>query len=501
MRILIVQTTRMGDMLQTAPLIRMVRRKYPQGHITALVRGMGKIIGERHPDLDDIIVYNEDDMFLDMRSRDSDRLLRAYRRADAIVQDLRARRFDLAYNATHSIASAMLLRLAEIPQVIGADIGEHGEFILRGAWANYFFTSVLNRDYNDLNLCDISRNFAEGAEPCRELVFALTDEDRQYARQLWAEQGIGDDTFVACMQLGASEKNKRWSERRFAELAQLLCRERDARIILLGVKEEAALGEAFEQAAPGLAVHLYGQTTVPQVAAVLERANVLITNDTGTMHIAAAVKCPIVLVSVGHVHYRETGPFGVGHAAIEWRREKLGRSDLKPASEDERTRITAQQVLPVVDYVLSHAMTTPVVQMQDCAMLREVDVYVTRFAPDGCLQCYPAIARPLRESDLIRMAYRGMWLQQLSQLQDEAAQQESLRQMLACFDGPEAEIVQSWAREHGGQFRGLARIAARGIAARGRAWHWRNSRLARCSGWTRSCASTANFTRRVVLSR
>lgn len=465
MRILIVQTARMGDTLQTSPLIRMVRNKYPDAHITVMVRGMGKIICERHPDVNDIIVYNEDDMYLDMRSRDSDRLLKAYQSADAIARELRSRNFDLAYNATHSVSSAMLLRLAGIGKVIGADFGAQGEFVLRGDWVNYFFTSVISRDYNDLNLCDISRNFEPDATPCRELIFQLTDSDRNFAAALWNELGIRDDDFVACMQLGASEVNKRWSEERFAELAQLLRERRNARILLLGVNEEATLGARFESLAPGIAKHLFGKTSVPQVSAVLERANVLVTNDTGTMHLAAAVRCPIVLVSVGHVHYRETGPFGEGHAAIEWRKERLGQSDRKPAEADDRQRISAEQVYTVLDYLMAQPRSGSVLQLPDSDLLGTVDVYVTRTAPDGCLQFYPAIARPLEERDIIRIAYRAMWLRLLAGRPTEDAISEGLRQMLGSFLLPEPDTTANTLQALLTQFDGLASIAQRGVAA------------------------------------
>lgn len=459
MNILVVQTTRMGDMLQTSPLIRMIRYQYPDARITAMVRGMGKIIAERHPDVDDVIVYNEDAMFLDMRARDSRRLLRAYRHADSIVTDLRARRFDLAYNTTHSVASAMLLRMAGIPRVIGADIGEQGEFVLRGRWVNYFFTSVMNRDYNDLNLCDITRHFAEGAQPCRELIFEMREEDRAFAESFWKEHDIQPGDFVACMQLGASELNKRWSQERFAELGRMLRDDRRARILLVGVNEEAPLGEAFERHAPGVAIHLYGKTSVPQLAALLERASVLITNDTGTMHIAAAVKCPIVLVSVGHVHYRETGPFGEGHAAIERRKERLGRSDQLHAQLEEQSSITAEQVRLVMDHVLERTVQS----LADSPVLKEVDVYTTRFAPDGCLEFYPAIRRPLEERDLVRMAYRAMWLEHLGALPEPGANLSSLRTMLAAFLIPDKHMMSQQCRALALDFGELARIAKLGV--------------------------------------
>ena len=110
MRILVAQMTRMGDMLQNSPLTRALRLRYPNAHITAMVRPMARGIAERNPDIDEIIVYEEDAMFLDLRSRDSERLLRAYRTAEALVNDLNARKFDVIYNCTHSIASAMLMK-------------------------------------------------------------------------------------------------------------------------------------------------------------------------------------------------------------------------------------------------------------------------------------------------------------------------------------------------------------------------------------------------------
>ncbi|HEO69755.1 MAG TPA: hypothetical protein ENN80_00710, partial [Candidatus Hydrogenedentes bacterium] len=151
MRVLVLQTTRMGDVLQTSPLIRGIRRNDPDAHIAVVVRRMGKAIVERNPDVDEVIVHDEDELFLDLRAQDSDRLLRAYETADRYVQLLRSKHFDCAYNCTHSLASAMLLKLAEIPEVVGAHLSEDWQYVLRGRWVSYFFTSVFHREYNDLN--------------------------------------------------------------------------------------------------------------------------------------------------------------------------------------------------------------------------------------------------------------------------------------------------------------------------------------------------------------
>lgn len=462
MRILVAQTTRMGDVLQTSPLIRQIREKHPNAHIAVQVRRMGKIIAERHPDVDEVIIYNEDDIFLRLRAQDSSQLLEAYEMADGQITQLREGKFDVSYNVTYSIGSAMLMKMAGIPKVIGADLTGDWQFVLRGGWTKYFFTSVYSREYNDLNLCDITRNFVSGVPPCRELLFTLTDEDRASAQGLFERYGIGADDFVACFQLGASEENKRWSVERFAGLGQRLREAYGARIFLVGVQDEAPLGKAFEELAPGLGIPLYGKTSVPQVAALLERSRLLVTNDTGTMHIAASVKCPIVLCSVGHVHYRETGPYGEGHCAIEFRRSHLGRSDLVDGSTEEKGRITPDQAMAAVRVVLADDPAKPIAQLSEGGDLASVDLYLTRFAPDGALQFYPVIRRAMTERDFVRIAYRAMWLDHLDPGRAARQETESLRAMLAHYDGLGVDSVEVWHKRLGAQFEGLAALAKRG---------------------------------------
>lgn len=471
MRILVLQTTRMGDVLQTTPLIRGIRINHPDAHIAVMVRKMGKTIAERNPDIDEVLVYDEDDVFRDLRSGDSDRLLRAYRESDEFIQKIRASRYDVAYNCTHSLASAMLLTIANVPKVVGAHLSDDWQFVLRGPWTNYFFTSVFAREYNDLNLCDITRRFVENAPAHPRLVLEVRDEDREFVDGLLAENGVAPDDFAVCFQLGASEQNKRWSESHFAALGRMLSERRNARIFLLGVKEEEPLGKAFEEQAPGLAVHLHGKTTIPQVAALLERSRLLVTNDTGTMHIAAAVGCPLVLVSVGHVHFRETGPYGEGHCAIEYRRAALGRSDHVPGGMEERTLILPEQVYQSIELTLENKQTpvgtppvgTPPGSCEVCPSFETVDLHMTRFAKDGCLQWYPLLRRPLARKDFIRIAYRLMWLDYLGAQRDPDVERESLAELAAYYDPPDDAPADAWEKELAGMFAELADMAGEGI--------------------------------------
>lgn len=432
-RILVTQMTRMGDVLQTSPLIRSLKQVHPNAHIAVMVRRMGKAIAECNPDVDEVIVYEEDDMFLDLRSEDADRFLRAYKTADAHVQRLREGRFDIAYNCTHSLASALLLKLAGIPRVVGAHLSEDYRYVFRGRGPNCFLTNVLNRDLNALNLCDMFRHFVEAPPKASGLVMTVDDTRRQEVASLLEGLGIARDAFLVCFQLGASDRDKRWPEAQFAALGLMLAQRRQARIALVGVADEAPLGQAFEEYAPGLAVHLFGKTSIPQLAALLERANLLVTNDTGTMHIAAAVGCPIVLTSVGYVHFRETGPYGAGHCAIERRRAHLGRSDVRHEQTGETKGLRAEQVLRAVDLVLENRGQDSPPLLDEAEDLSDVDLYWSRFASDQCLEWYPVIQRAMGETDALRMAYRAMWVEYLTGKSSKSTEDEDLRRMLGQY--------------------------------------------------------------------
>ena len=462
MRILILQTTRLGDVLQTTPLIHMVRQKHPDAHITLLVRRMGRAIAERNHDINDVMLYDEDELYSRIITDDANKLLEAYQLTDERIQALRAGQFDIAYNVTHSVSSAMLIKIAGIPEVYGAHLGDDWQFILRGRWTTYFFTSVFSREYNDLNLCDITRNIVEDAPPSRELHFDLHDEDHAFADELLKRHGVGPSDYVACFQLGASEEGKRWSIENFAALGRLLVDRHQAKVFLLGVDSEQPLGDRFESFAPGLATHLFGKTSVAQLAALLKRATILVTNDTGTMHIAASVNCPITLVSVGNVHYRETGPYGEGHCAIEARRTNLGRSDFVPSEQDERELIKAHQVVAAIDYARHHDRNAPLPLIEDDGTLDNVDLYITRFAPDGFLEYYPVLRRAMDERDFMRIAYRAMWVAHLSRMGTPEGEMESLDQMLRHYAGPDSATVSKWAGDVAQHFHELAAIAARG---------------------------------------
>ncbi len=464
MKILVLQTARIGDTIQTTPLFHQIRLKYPDAHITVMIRQMSEEVIKANPDVDDYIVYHEDPIFNDMISRDSERYLNAYKEVEKLILDLRGRNFDVAYNITHSTSSALLLKLAQIPKVIGAHLSEDWQFTLRGPWTVYFFTSVLSRDYNDLNLCDIFKLYEPVEETVKELFFDVSPNAMEFTDNLFTEYNITPNDFVVCMQLGASETNKRWPAEYFAQLGKKLHEKYKARIFLVGVPSEAELGQKFQKEVPGLAIPLFGKTTIPQLAGLLKRSNLLVTNDTGTMHLASAVKCPVMLVSVGYVHFRETGPYGVGNCAIELK-ERSFKMDITSKTSDIHPldKIQPEQVLKAIDWLLAMRKEKRLIQHELTPDMDSVNVHISEFAPDGCLQFYPVIRREIEEKEFLRLAYRLMWLEHLNVNPHKQTENENLQKFCQFYDVPEAKTISIWNKEFRNAFEELAGKYKQGI--------------------------------------
>jgi lipopolysaccharide heptosyltransferase II len=112
------------------------------------------------------------------------------------------------------------------------------------------------------------------------------------------------------LQPGARWANKRWPAESFAELArQLAAHCTGARFVILGSAEDRPLGEVISRAEPERCLNLAGQTSLPEMVEWLRRCELMVTNDTGPMHVAVALGKPVVAM-FGPTEPRRTGPYG-----------------------------------------------------------------------------------------------------------------------------------------------------------------------------------------------
>jgi heptosyltransferase-2 len=220
------------------------------------------------------------------------------------AQELKKHAFDIGILFTNSFGSALLFSLAKIPQRWGyARDGRH--FLLTRALR----TSPLEAPRHHLHyyLSMISRLGLETAPA--ELNFPLTEDALTQTRSLLKAHSVDSDRRIFTLSPGASYgPAKRWPVPFFARLASLLQTRHDAEILIIGSDLDTEIAQSIAAHMPDPPVDLTGKTTLPQLAGLISQSVLFITNDSGPMHLANALKVPVVAI-FGPTDPRITGPY------------------------------------------------------------------------------------------------------------------------------------------------------------------------------------------------
>jgi heptosyltransferase-2 len=144
----------------------------------------------------------------------------------------------------------------------------------------------------------------------------LREEDRRWAEDFLRNLGLLDGRPLIGMNPGAAYGfAKCWYPGRFGELGKRLCERLKATVLVFGREEEKPIADEILQHLGGQGIDLTGRTRLLQLAALLERCHILVTNDTGTMHVASGVGTPVVAL-FGSTDPLATGPWGEGHVVV-----------------------------------------------------------------------------------------------------------------------------------------------------------------------------------------
>lgn len=316
-QILVLQNQRIGDTLQSTPMLAGLREKHQPCRITLVTNRLYSALrlGEL---VDDVIHFDQNGLF-HVFSDPGLSLTEKYDRARDFLSPLEKRRFDLVIDVPadphmHLLAS-MLQDAGEIRgAVLSCTRGwsyTHPEVML-------LYTIGLCREINRFNLVDLE-NLLAGVRPSeKRLILPPDPAAEEFAERFLMEAGVRPDTgLLVALQPGASEQRKQWGNARFARLSRLLVERMSAKVLLCGSPDEAPHSAQICAEAGVPVISATGRTDIAQLAGLIRRSSLLITNDTGTMHIAAAVRCPVIDLSTGPVHFRETGPYAEGSIVVE----------------------------------------------------------------------------------------------------------------------------------------------------------------------------------------
>jgi heptosyltransferase-2 len=294
-KILIRGPNWVGDAVLAIPAMKAVRTHFPDAEITLLVRPWVSGLFTSAPFLDRVWSEPRPSGLSDWA-----------RTARAI----RSRGFDMALLLPNSFESALMIYLAGVPQRVGYATDGRSWML-----TDHTKPSGERRHQIHYYLDLVKMLAAETTQPSIEI--NATTEERADARRLLQTEGIPAHAPFLVLNPGAAYGSaKRWYPDRFAHVADTLAGEFGLQVALIGSEPERAIAEEIREQTTSKAAILSGKTSLETLIGVLAESSLMVTNDSGPMHIAAALGVPTVAV-FGSTDDIVTAPYGPGTRIVK----------------------------------------------------------------------------------------------------------------------------------------------------------------------------------------
>lgn len=283
---LILKPGAIGDLLQLTPVVRQIKKTYPSSKISIVVSNLAtKSLFINNPNIDKIYIYDKKEE----HRKFSDFL--------KLCKEIKKDKYDVILNFQRSNLKLWLLTLIVNPSkvcVYHKDESKH---------------AVINH-LEILKPLNISVDYDDLA-----LELFIDEESEIFAENFIKENNLSDKILIA-LNPGASHKVNRWPVKYFAEVAQIIESKLNAKCIIIGGKEDTELAEEIVKLTSSKLINITGKVNLLQLGAILKRCKVLVTGDTGPMHISTAVGTKVVAL-FGPADPKRTGPVGQGHIVLQ----------------------------------------------------------------------------------------------------------------------------------------------------------------------------------------
>lgn len=358
MNILIVKLSAIGDVIHTLPALNALRQHCPDARITWLVEEAAAELVIGHPALDRVIVSKRKQWIRRLKSKaDSGALFEIYN----FIRELRDTYYDMILDFQALLKSGILIALTRGKRKIGFGPGmEHMEhstvFLNERIPAVSMEVHALTRNLMLLDAIGIPHEKIEYHIP-------IFRDNYTAARELLARHGLTPDRPLVAINPVAKWDTKLWDFKRFAELADLLNQRLGARVFFTGSHDDHGTIESIILNMHTPAVNLSGQTTLKVLGALYQLSKVLVSTDTGPMHLSAAVETPVVSLFGPTAPWR-TGPFGPQHQVVRAHMNCSPCFKRHCQSMDCMDRIDVKAVYNAVETIVaaSHPASKPIQQ-------------------------------------------------------------------------------------------------------------------------------------------
>lgn len=340
--ILIIKPSSLGDIVLALPALAALRRSFPDARISWLVRPEFTALLRNHPHLDDIIAFDR-------------KLLgkawfnpRACSALIHLVRRLRTGRFDVVFDFQGLFRTASLAWLSGCRRRFGS--AEAREF------AHVFYTQKVSQDLVSAHLVDYYMKIIRAAgagDSSVDFVLSLEPEAMRSVARMLARHNVLHNGYAVFVP-GSAHEDKCWPVERFAELAEKVAAKFGLSIVATGVQSEAQVVERLSSLANVPVMNLAGQTSLDELMVLLKEARLVVSNDTGPGHIAAAMGVPLVLI-FGRSNPIRVGPYGRKQCIVAIDADGRGLAINSADPKHNINAITVEQVYnKVCEQINSH---------------------------------------------------------------------------------------------------------------------------------------------------
>lgn len=296
-RILIRATNWIGDAIMTTPAVRTVRENFPKAFIAMLAYPWVADVFDASPYLNEVILFHKKERHNGVYGMWH------------LSQELADRNFDMAILLQNAFEAALITRLAGIPVRAGYKRDARGLLLTHGVKIQKSIRKIHQVHYYQKLLSDLGLNCGSD-----ELFLQLPKPITRWAREFIASQK--KDLVVGLNPGAAYGPAKRWPAGNYAQLARRLHDETGAALLVFGADADVETASVIKESLPQNVIDLAGKTSLAEAMALINMCDSFVTNDSGLMHVAAALKIPLVAI-FGSTNPVTTGPFSENAVVIQ----------------------------------------------------------------------------------------------------------------------------------------------------------------------------------------
>ena len=313
-KILLISLNRLGDNLQVTPILQVLRENNPAAAIWVLTEKGFDVVFNDNPYIDKIELFDrrnyKGEHFTSVQILQSN--------LDPVLEKIRNQYFDLIINRQSSREGAIIAGVIPAKEKRGYIALENGQFTIPDVWTRLLFAMSAERRHNPFSLVEYNVRIA-GNTP--NSITPYIHYDINSIKNFLKELNLADNHKIIVIQPGASTIFRQWDANNFIRLIQLLLKNnKNLKIVLLAGPEEKKLAEHIALNTGEVGTGRLFQSwhlTIKDIAALLSQSKLMITNDTGPMHVAEAVGCKVLCLYFGGSLINETAPYGQGNLVMQ----------------------------------------------------------------------------------------------------------------------------------------------------------------------------------------